>query len=162
MNTPNYTLRTEIKYTDKEYVESILKSSGFFRDDEIIVALELIDERLIKGVQSGYEFVFLEIDNIPVAYTCFGLIPCSLISYDLYWIGTHQEFRNRGLGQIVLKKTEEIIKTMNGQAIYIETSSKEMYLSTQKFYEKSGYELKVVFENFYDIGDGKSVFVKKI
>ena len=44
------------------------------------------DERLEKGAASGYEFVIAEDDSSMVGYACFGEIPCTVGSYDLYWI----------------------------------------------------------------------------
>ncbi|MBN2891266.1 MAG: GNAT family N-acetyltransferase [Bacteroidales bacterium] len=158
----NYTLRTEVKESDIQFVEEIVRSTGFFRDDEIEVAVELVQEAFEKGKESGYEFVFVDVDDKTVAYSCFGLIPCTLVSYDLYWIATHNDFRGKGLGKVVLQKTEEIVKFLKGKGIYVETSSKPLYLPTQKFYEKNDYTLKVSFEDFYAEGDDKYVYVKKI
>lgn len=158
----NYKLRYEVKSSDLMDVAEIIKSSGFFRDDEIDVAVELVKERLDKGAESGYEFVFIEIEGKTIGYSCFGLIPCSLISWDLYWIATHNNFRGKGLGKIVLTETENRVRKAGGKAIYIETSSKEKYLPTQKFYENNNCELKICFDDFYDIGDGKLVYVKKL
>ena len=135
-------------------------STDFFRSDEIDIAVDILREQLVKD--EGYKFVFVEVDNKVVAYSCYGLIPCSLISFDLYWIATHNDFRNNGLGKIVLTQTENQIRKLGGKAIYVETSSKEKYLPTQKFYEKNNCELKVHFEDFYDVGDGKLVYVKRV
>jgi ribosomal protein S18 acetylase RimI-like enzyme len=162
MQNKEYKIRCEVKPSDIKAVEEIIKSTGFFRNDEVDVAVELVQERLDKGVESGYDFVFIDIDNKTVAYSCYGLIPCSLISYDLYWIATHQDYRNKGLGKIVLTETENQIRKSGGKAMYIETSSKEKYIPTQKFYENNNCELKISFEDFYDIGDSKFVYVKKL
>ncbi len=101
-------------------------------------------------------------DGKPVAYSCFGIIPCSLLSYDLYWIVTHNDYRGKGLGSILLKETEDQIAKLGGKSVYVETSSKEYYLPTQRFYEKNAYDLKARFEDFYDFGDDKLVYVKKV
>ncbi|GAB4458431.1 MAG: hypothetical protein Fur0028_12520 [Bacteroidales bacterium] len=162
MNLQNITLRYEPKESDPKVVEEIVRSSGFFREDEIIIAVELVQERLNKGKDSGYEFVFLELEGETLAYACFGAIPCSLVSYDLYWIATHNNFRGYGFGSIILTEVERIVKEQQGMYLYIETSLKGLYTATQKFYEKHRYEQKAVFDNFYDIGDGKIVYAKKL
>ena len=51
---------------------------------------------------------------------------------------------------------------MGGRAVYIETSSKEIYVPTQRFYLKNNYVLKAQFEDFYDYKDDKMVYVKNI
>lgn len=155
-------LRTEVSPSDPETVRDILQSTGFFRDDEIPVAVELVEERLAKGPESGYEFIFAEVDGKTVAYACFGLIPCTLCSYDLYWIGTHQDYRGMGLGKIVLLEVEKTIRALGGNGIYIETSSLPKYEPTRAFYLKNGYPEKARFEDFYDKGDDKVVYVKYV
>lgn len=160
--TGNISLRTSVKKQDPAAVHEIVSSTGFFRPDEIEVAVELVNERLDKGKSSGYEFVFAEIDGRVAAYSCFGLIPCSLVSWDLYWIATGKDFQNHGLGKMLLGRTEEIIREAGGKTIYIETSSKPLYEPTRAFYLRNGCTIKVRMEDFYDMGDDKIVFCKKL
>jgi ribosomal protein S18 acetylase RimI-like enzyme len=154
-------LRTEVRQDDPNIITDIVRSTGFFREDEIRIASELAEERQEKGVASGYEFLFAEKDGRTVAYSCYGLIPCTLHSYDLYWIATHKDFMNQGIGRYLLAKTEEAIFTSGGSGIYVETSSKEQYAPTRAFYERNHYILKARLEDFYDRGDDKLIYVKK-
>jgi ribosomal protein S18 acetylase RimI-like enzyme len=158
----NILFRKEVHSGDPEKIESIVRSSGFFREDEVKVAVELVEERLQKGAESGYEFIFAELHGVTVGYSCYGLIPCTLHSYDLYWIATHQEFMNQGIGRNLLRETELDIGMLGGTGIYVETSSKELYAPTRAFYLKNGYREKARFEDFYDRGDDKVVYVKMI
>jgi len=155
-------LRKTVEKTDVTLVESIVRSTGFFREDEVAVAVELVEERLLKGVTSGYEFLFAELNGETVAYSCFGLIPCTLQSYDIYWIATRKDQMNRGIGGLLLKETESVIRTMGGNGVYVETSSKELYTPTRAFYERNNYLQKACFDNFYDHGDHKIVYVKYV
>ncbi len=158
----NITFRTEILPSDPETIRSIVTSTGFFLEDEIDIAVELAEERLDKGESSGYEFIFLEADGVTVAYSCFGLIPCTKNSFDLYWIATHHDYRNQGLGKQLLKTTEDTIKRLKGSGIYVETASRALYTPTRQFYEKNGYTLKAQFEDYYDKGDDLVYYVKRI
>jgi len=162
MKTENISYRTHVTFEDIETVTDIVRSTGFFREDEVLVARELVDEAFHKGKDSGYEFIFVEVDGRTIAYSCFGLIPCTLKSYDLYWIATHNDFRGKGIGRHLLKKTESAVKNLGGKTVYVETSSKEQYISTRVFYEKNDYILKAQFEDFYDIGDDKCVYTKVV
>jgi len=154
--------RSDVRPGDVSVVEEIIRSTGFFREDEIIVACELVEERLEKGKKSGYEFLFAEMGGQTVAFTCYGPIPCSLVSYDLYWIATQQEFRNQGVGRILLAKTETDIRNSGGHSVYIETSSKSEYESTRSFYLRNNYLLKAELDDYYEPGDNKLIFVKKL
>lgn len=155
-------LRSEVKSGDPEMITKIVRSTGFFREDEILVAAELAEERLEKGPASGYEFLFADIAGKPVAYSCFGLIPCTLHSFDLYWIATHRDYMNQGIGKYLLQETEKEIYKSGGKGIYVETSSKELYAPTRAFYEKNHYLLKGRFEDFYAPDDDKFVYVKTL
>lgn len=154
------TLRREVGPEDPVLVEEILRSTGFFREDEVTVAVELVRDRLDRGADSGYEFIFAESDGRTVGYSCYGLIPCTLHSFDLYWIATRRDFMNRGTGRRLLEETESVIRSLGGTGIYVDTSSRALYASTRAFYEKNGYLVKARFEDFYDRGDDKIVYVK--
>ena len=106
--------------------------------------------------------MFAEVDGQTVAYACFGLIPCTLFSFDLYWIATHEDFRGRGLGKIVLREVEKVVAASGGKSVYIETSYLPKYEPTRAFYLKNNYTEKARFEDFYDDGDDKVVYVKKL
>ncbi len=162
MDLDDLIFRNEIRPEDPGRIEAIVVSSGYFRADEVKVAMELAEERLATGTASGYEFIFAELDGITLAYSCFGLIPCTLHSYDLYWIATHGEFRHRGIGRKLLVRTELAIAELGGTGIYVETSSQELYAPTRSFYLKNGYTEKARYEDFYDRGDDKIVYVKKL
>lgn len=159
-NTDHIILRREVFPGDQDLVKAIVTSTGFFREDEVLIAAELVEERLEKGASSGYEFLFAEMDGETLAYSCFGLIPCTLHSYDLYWIATHREYMNRGIGKYLLQESEKTIFSLGGKGIYVETSSKDLYAPTRAFYEKNQYLLQARFENFYAPGDDKLVYVK--
>ena len=161
MNKPEFTLRTVPGPKDPAHIKEIVSSTAFFREDEINVAVELVDEWLAKGKASGYEFFFAEINGEPVAYSCYGLIPCTLHSYDLYWIATHKNFMNKGIGRALLRETENAIWKAGGTGIYVETSSRAQYAPTRAFYENNGYTLKARYEDFYDYGDDKVVYIKR-
>lgn len=143
-------------------VANILNSTGFFRQQEIDVAIELVEECLKNGTGSGYRFNFLEIESRTVGYSCYGEIPVTVKNYDLYWIAVDNNYRGKGLGRLLMQKTEADIKTLGGRGIYVETSNKEMYKPTISFYKSCGYQQIALFKDFYDINDDKIVFYKML
>jgi hypothetical protein len=50
------TFREDPRPTGVRRVRDIVQSSGFFSKDETDVAMELVEERLLKGVTSRYYF----------------------------------------------------------------------------------------------------------
>jgi len=53
MNLTDLAIRTIPLESDIQSVETIVRSTGFFREDEIAVAVELVEERLSKGASAG-------------------------------------------------------------------------------------------------------------
>jgi D-alanine-D-alanine ligase len=160
MSGEPFTLREEVRPSDRQTVRSILESSGFFYPAEVRVAVELVEERLARGEASGYFFLFADGPQDTAGYACFGPIACTQASYDLYWIGVHQDHRHRGLGRRLLAAGEEAIRRMGGRRVYVETSSRGQYEPTRQFYLHCGYRVEAVLQEFYGPGDGKVVFVK--
>ena len=78
--------REDVKKEDIKNVKDITTSSGYFYDEEIEIAIELVEERLAKGIKSGYYFLFADVDGKTVGYSCYGPIACTIHSYDLFWI----------------------------------------------------------------------------
>jgi len=154
--------RETVKPEDAENVGNIVKSTGFFDEEEILIAVELVQERLEKGLQSGYHFLFAELDGRAAGYTCFGPIPATSCSYDLYWIAVHDEFRGMGIGKELIKRTEPLIAGLGGRRIYIETSSRDLYIPTRAFYLKCGYTQEAFLTDFYHPGDSKVIYVKTV
>jgi GNAT superfamily N-acetyltransferase len=147
---------------DVDSVREIVASTGFFRDDEIDIAVELVQERLTKGEASGYHFIFAQLDGEEVAYCCFGSVPCSLVSFDIYWIATRAGIQGKGIGTTLLHEAEEAVRSMGGKSIFLETSSKDLYEPTRRFYLRNGYSVEAVLEEFYDIGDDKVILRKRL
>jgi ribosomal protein S18 acetylase RimI-like enzyme len=156
------TYREDPLPSDIDQVLPLVESSGFFSPEEISIAIELIEERLSKGTQSGYFFLFAEFAGNIIGYSCFGPIPGTMHSYDIYWIVVHNNFRRRGIGKTLMARTENLIGAQGGCLIYIDTSSQDLYRTTRMFYSQCGYRKEAFVKDFYKPGDGKIIYVKAI
>lgn len=154
--------REDVLLSDPDNVREIVTSTGFFNEHEIEIAVELVEERLQKGLASDYYFIFAEIDGRTVGYTCFGPIPATRESYDLYWIAVHTDFRGMGIGKQLIPASEDAIRKLGGHRVYIETSSRDLYVPTRAFYLACDYRLEAELEDFYAPGDAKCIYVKAI
>ncbi len=162
-NPTNLSFRYIVNPEDLQAVEYLLLSlKEWFSEEEITVALELIQETLDKGDSSDYYFCFAEYDNRVIGYSSYGPIPFTQNRYDLYWIAVDYNSRQNGIGKRILQKTEKDILNHNGTCLYVDTSGKERYTSTRKFYESQGYVLETVIKDFYADGDDKYIYSKKL
>ncbi len=154
--------RYELQSQDPERICRLTEITGFFSSAEVEVAVELVNERLAKGVSSGYHFVMAEHYGRLVGYACYGPIACTTSSYDIYWIVVHPDYQGKGLGRRILKETERLIRERRGSRIYVETSQRVQYASTRAFYENCGYRREAVLADFYAPGDGKAVYSRSL
>lgn len=154
--------RENPKPSDSEDILDIVRSSSFFSPEECGIAVELIEERWRMGEASGYFFLFAEKEERVIGYTCFGPIPGTRESYDLYWIAVHQDYRGAGLGKKLLDRSEELMTAKGCGRIYIETSCRELYTPTRQFYEKCGYRAEAILKDYYAPGDSKAIYLKEL
>jgi ribosomal protein S18 acetylase RimI-like enzyme len=154
--------RTEPRVEDAGRVFKLAEATGFFNQEETQIARELVEERLGRGEASGYFFVFAEIEGCLAGYSCYGPIPATRSSFDLYWIVVHPDFQRRGLGRKILLQTEKLISSAGGRRIYVDTSTRPQYAPTRAFYQGCGYRLEAELEDFYAPGDGKAIYCKVI
>lgn len=154
------TMRITPNESDRSAVRTILAQSGFFNSEEVEVGVSLIDEFLKTGEASGYLFLFAEEDSKVVGYTCYGPIPGTRFSFDLYWIAVDIKVQGSGIGQQLLAATEAQIRAQGGRRVYVETSSRPLYERTRRFYERAGYIEEARLSQYYAPDDDKVLFVK--
>jgi GNAT superfamily N-acetyltransferase len=160
--TPKITYRTTARREDRDNIGRLVTQTGFFSADEILIVKELMDERLAKGDESGYFFIFAEKAGRLVGYACFGPIPGTMHSFDLYWIVVGPSWQGRGIGRSLLSEAEQRMVLQGAKRVYIETSSRPQYKPTRDFYNAEGYREEAFLADFYSPGDGKIVFVKAL
>jgi len=148
---------------DRSRIKEMVISSGQFNQEEIETALELVDEALEIGEESGYLIVVLEVGKGHPGvkgYACYGPTPLTQGVYDLYWIVTDPVAQGKGFGRHLLEYVEKDIVKRGGRMLLIETSSQESYGATIRFYKRNGYKRVARIKDFYRIGDDKLMFLK--
>lgn len=154
--------RTEPVPPDRERIRRIVTSTGKFNAEEVDIAVELVDDRLRNGSRSDYLFVLAELRGELVGYACFGRIPGTDASVDVYWIAVDQAYQGRGLGKAIMRACEDAARACGGTRLYIDTSARPDYAATRAFYEACGYQCHAVLRDFYRRGDGKAIYCRTL
>ncbi len=146
--------RDRVLPADAGEVRDIVASTGFFSAEETDVAEELVTEHLAKGPDSGYLFVFAETPAGQVlGYACYGPVPCTARTFDLYWIAVRAEARGLGLGRALLAEVEMRLGLAGGGKLIAETSSREQYAPTRSFYLACGFGVEARIGDYYAPGE---------
>lgn len=144
----------EKRASDRAPLEAILRATNVFGEHEIEIALELID----ADPKSGYQFLVADVGGQVAGYACFGATPCTVGTWDLYWIAVDPRLHGAGVGRALMRATEAAIRARGGRLIVIETASKPSYDPTRAFYAKYGATEAARVKDFYAVGDDKVVF----
>jgi ribosomal protein S18 acetylase RimI-like enzyme len=147
-------------FEDKQQIRRILTDTKHFNDDEIKIAIELIDVYLNDEKQQDYIIYVYENDDKAAGYICYGKRPLTDWTYDLYWIAVDPNIRGKGIGSRLVKHMEADLQSQGGRLILIETSGKAEYENERKFYTKNGYEVQTIIKDFYRSGDDLYVYRK--
>jgi D-alanine-D-alanine ligase len=159
---PALLLRDEPADSDRVAVRELTVGTGFFSDEEVAVAVELVEARLAQGLASGYRFLFAERDGRLEGYVCYGPIALTKSSFDLYWIAVRPDLQRTGLGRRLMEAVEGRSRDLGATAMYVETSSRAQYEPTRVFYRRLGYRAAAELPDFYAPGDGQVIFTKQL
>jgi ribosomal protein S18 acetylase RimI-like enzyme len=145
---------------DKPALMQILRNTPEFKPFEVVVAEEVIDTYLTDADGTGY-FILIAEDYAKIAgYICYGETPCTVGTWDIYWVAVARQMRGRGLGRMLTDAAETAIEKKQGRLAIIETSSTELYKNTREFYRRRGYETVARIPDFYSPGDDKLILRK--
>lgn len=146
----------------RESIRTILEETDVFRYDEVLVGLEVLDLYLSQPEQTDYYFLgAFDGEEKLVGYACYGPTPCTLGTWDLYWIAVDPEWQGAGVGSRLLAEVEREVWSRHGRLFLAETSSQPSYDGTRAFYARRGYDAVSRVEDFYAPGDDRVIFAKR-
>jgi ribosomal protein S18 acetylase RimI-like enzyme len=154
------TVRRDFRPSDVDAIERLLTATGFFNAEELEVAMELVDDRLATGEASHYRFLVAEHGDRVAGYACWGPIPGTAESADLYWIAVDPEHQGLGVGRALLNASERWLVEAGRTRVWVETAGRAQYAPTRAFYRACGYRVAAELEDFYAPGDDKVIFLK--
>jgi GNAT superfamily N-acetyltransferase len=147
---------------DRGRIEEITRAVGLFRSDEIPVALEVFDEAVRAGHRpEPYSALGAEVEGRLSGWICWGPTPCTLGTYDLYWMAVDPALQGSGIGTALVLEMERRLTGL-ARLIVVETAGRPDYAATRRFYESRGYRPSATIPDFYAPGDDQVVFVKAV
>jgi ribosomal protein S18 acetylase RimI-like enzyme len=145
---------------DREPIRHLLIETDVFTDEEIGIALELVDIVLDKPEQNDYIIYVCEDGGEVLGYYCLGPTPATQSTFDLYWIATKPSRQRKGVGGALDEHAANLIKSRGGRLVIAETSSQSKYEKTRRFYLTRGYAELSRIRDYYRIGDDLVVYGK--
>jgi GNAT superfamily N-acetyltransferase len=173
MTTLIRVLLRELTPADVTRVVELTRDTGVFRDEEIAIADEVVRAAVEAGgaVEADtndrpdpdrpYYALGAEIDGRIVGWICWGATPCTVATWDLYWMAVDPEVHGQGVGTALLEAMEHRLSD-KARLIVIDTSGRPDYAPTRAFYRARGYQTAAVVRDFYALGDDQVIFSKRL
>ena len=152
------TLR-QLSPADRGRIEEITRGVRVFRDDEVPVALEVFDAAVAGS--PDYTAVGADLDGHLAGWICWGPTPCTLGTYDLYWMAVDPLVHAAGIGTALVQEMEGRLAG-SARLIVVETAGRPDYRPTCAFYEARGYRRAAVIPDFYAPGEDQVLYVKAL
>jgi len=141
-------------------LEQLTRGAGLFREEEVATAVELLDESLAGD--DDYRFVGAFDGDQLIGYACWGPTPGTVATSDLYWIVVDRGCQRSGVGSQLLKDVEGRLTADGRRLVVVETSSRDDYDATRKFYEARGYTRAATIPGYYAPGDDLVIYTKDL
>jgi len=135
-------------------------ATGVFTEEEVEIALELIDAVLGVPEQTDYIIRVCEEEGKVAGYYCVGPTPATEGTFDLYWVAVDPALHGKGIGRALDEHACDLIRGMSGRLIIAETSSLPRYSKTRDFYVRRGYTEIAKIADYYRPGDDLVVYGK--
>ena len=149
-----------LRRTDRAPLQRLLAETGYFTEDELAIAFELIDIVLDRPEQKDYVISVCRGGDAVLGYYCVGPTPATESTYDLYWIAVAPSMHGKGIGKALISHAEQLICARGGRLVVAETSSRPQYEKTRRFYRSCGYTELAQIKGYYRPGDDLVVFGK--
>jgi ribosomal protein S18 acetylase RimI-like enzyme len=146
---------------DRRRIEEITRAVGLFREEEIPVALEVFDDAIRVPEGGSYSVLGADLDGGLAGWICWGPTPCTLGTYDLYWMAVDPAAQRSGIGSALLVEMERRLAGL-ARLVVVETAGRPDYSPTRAFYESRGYRPVAIIPDFYAPGDDQVVYVKEV
>jgi ribosomal protein S18 acetylase RimI-like enzyme len=148
-----------LRAADRPRLEEITRATGIFRDNETAVALEVFDAAV--GGSPDYSALAADLDGRLAGWICWGPTPCTVGTYDLYWMAVDPAVQGAGIGSALLSEMERRLAG-SARLIVVETSGRPDYQPTRAFYQARGYRIGAIIPEFYAPEDDQVVYVKQL
>jgi len=136
----------------------------------VLDSIDLFPSEMLDDMISDYfsnpeseEMWFTTLENMkPVAIGYCAPEKLTEGTYNLYAIGVKSNLQGKGLGSKMMGFVENKLKDRGARVLIVDTSGSDDFALTRKFYEKLDYSKEAVIRDFWDEGDDKVVYWKRI
>jgi ribosomal protein S18 acetylase RimI-like enzyme len=143
---------------DIESLKKVVDSSELFPSEYLE---KMISDYFNNKDTQDIWFTYI-VDNTPKAIGY--CVPEKLTNgtYNLLAIGVSRDIQRNGIATEMMDYIEQQLKYKDGRILIVETSSDNAQIGARNFYQKIGYTQMAIIKDFWNDGEDKIVFWKKL
>lgn len=148
----------EVIHSDLDSLKIVLDSCGLFPSEYLD---EMISDYFNNLDTNEIWFTYVE-NNSPISIGY--CIPEKLTSgtYNLLAIGVSENHQRKGVAVEMMNFIAQKLKTIGARVLIVETSSDDAQIGARNLYQKLGYNQEAVIRDFWNEGEDKIVYWKKL
>lgn len=136
----------------------------------VLDSIELFPSEILEDMISDFfnnpetnEIWFTATDNdVPISIGYCAPEKLTEGTFNLYAIGVKADIQGKGIGNKMMKYLEEQLIQQGERILIVETSGTADFKLTRKFYENLDYTKEATIRDFWNEGDDKVIFWKKL
>jgi ribosomal protein S18 acetylase RimI-like enzyme len=83
-------------------------------------------------------------------------------TWNMYLIAVHADQQRKGYGSELVTELENRLRELGARILIVETSGLEQFELTWRFYRRNGYDEEGRIRDFYQDGDDKVIYRKRL
>jgi len=137
---------------------------------KVLDSIELFPAEMLEDMIADYFnntetqdiwFTALENDQ-PISIGYCAPEKLTIGTFNLYAIGVKSNQQGKGIGSKMMVFLENLLKETGNRLLIVDTSGTDEFKATRAFYKKLNYTQEAVIRDFWDEGDDKVTFWKKL
>jgi ribosomal protein S18 acetylase RimI-like enzyme len=146
---------------DTAAILALAVSSGLFPADATAEVAGVLASALEGKLGPDHVWV-TDDDGGPVGVAYFAPERMTDGTWNLYMLAVHPDRQRQGRGAALVRHVEQALAARGARLLLIETSGLGSFERTRAFYHALGYDEEARIREFYQAGDDKVVFRKKL
>lgn len=139
-------------------LKAVLDSCGLFPSELLD---DMISDYLTNPTTEDIWFTTVQ-DEMPISVGYCAPEKFTVGTYNLYAIGVEEKKQGGGVGGRMMTFIEEVLRDRGGRVLIVETSGSSEFEKTRTFYLKNGYTHEATIREFWQSGEDKVIFWKKL
>lgn len=139
-------------------LKEILNSTGLFPPE----MLEEMMRPYFEDADSGEIWFSALLDNEVVGFAYCAPEKFCDGTYNLLAIGIDPEKQGHGIGNKLIKHLEKSLQSAGARLLMVESSGSPDYDLSRRFYQRQNFELVATIADYWQEGEDKVIFTKKI